>query len=376
MSGLTDIIIISFFAFGLLGLSFTLRNMRDRLIDSIYLSINAINSGFFALLALGAIILRLMSEIELSVLFQKIVPFPFLIICLSGYLYHQGFLRKNPRLSTMVPMIIGFTLNVLWDLSVLLNILSYDPEITLALVYVFLGIYGSISHFLMFRVYKKILSYYDVLQIRADRLSTILVGASSFTITLAFSFELLGIYESWSIQQLIILFVAMIFMGVGIGILVVNKKRFGEMMYYIPIPIHRILIYNSGGVLVYSESVSLKTEKFDFNQDDVIISGALSAFSSFFKEILGTNELLEYIKTTQYHLTFSSLPNKSGTLVILSSGINSFIQRSLKKFSKNITPDLQQKMSNSDAFNSLKPVLDNIIITSFPYIEIKGKTKK
>ena len=120
-------------------------------------------------------------------------------------------------------------------------------------------------------------------------------------------------------------------MIVGIAVLMVNQLKSGDYVYYIPVPIHSILIYNYGGVLVYSQTVShAHSAHVLLKESEILISGGLSGFSMFFKEILGSNAKLSHIVASPYEFLFSELPGLSGTMVLITSGANYFLKKSLK----------------------------------------------
>ncbi len=71
-------------------------------------------------------------------------------------------------------------------------------------------------------------------------------------------------------------------MIVGIAVLMVNQLKSGDYVYYIPVPIHSILIYNYGGVLVYSQTVHAHSAHVLLKESEILISWGFIWFFNVF----------------------------------------------------------------------------------------------
>jgi hypothetical protein len=369
-----EVIILLIFLIGGSGLGLTFRSMKARLGDSIYLMINAYGGAIFGLLAFITIILRFSGDIALSVLFQKIVPIPLLVIFLSGYLYHEGFISVNPPIKRLVPVIVLFSIILLYNLLVIADLIVYSELDLIAAEFVFTAGFGVAIHLYLMTIYKRLLNFANDKAVRIDSIS-IKASVLSYTfLCLAFLFEWIGIYQSFSIPQYVMIFISAISLSGGIGILMMNRASWGDILFHIPIPIHNILIYNEGGILIYSKCTTVKVEEKVLKKDEILISGALTAFSTFFKEVLGSNERFTEIKTTNNIFSFSELPKNAGTLVIISSGTNYFIKRSLARFSAGISERVSNLFNKGLDLEKIEKICDELAIKAFPYLEISKQS--
>jgi hypothetical protein len=371
-----EIIIFLLFLFGGSGLLLTFRSMKARLGDSIYLLFSSYGGAIFGLFAFITIFLRFSGNIELSVFFQKIVPIPLLVTYLSGYLYHEGFISVSPPPKRLVPVIVVFSGLFLFNILVIADILTYNQLDLIAAEFVFTAAYGTAIHLYLLTIYKKLLSFADIKDVRIDQKSVQGAAVSYFVLCLAFLLEWIGVYESFSIPQYILLGISAVTLSLGIGILMLNRAKWGQVLFYIPIPLHNILIYNQCGILIYSKRVNVKVDENVLKQDEVLISGALSAFSIFFKEVLGSNERFTEIKTSNTIFSFSDLPRNAGTLVVISSGTNYFIKRSLDRFSAGITEYISNLFQSGTKLDEIEKICDELAIKAFPYLEISNQQQK
>ena len=153
------------------------------------------------------------------------------------------------------------------------------------------------------------------------------------------------------------------FLG-AVFILAYNSHKNGDYIHYLPIQIYAILLYNKGGLLAYKREI--KYEQADVLKEPAeLVSGALMAFGGFFKEILGTKAKLTHINASAYEFAFAELLNKGGTIVVISSKVNYFVNKSLKKLSSAISSNSINKPGI--AHNSSEKI-DDLIKHHFPYL--------
>ncbi len=164
--------------------------------------------------------------------------------------------------------------------------------------------------------------------------------------------------------------VSIIFSTLGSIFMVLNYILHPNYIYYLPFPIHSVILYNKNGVISYSrnlDSVGL-LQKFP----EIVLSGTFSAISILIKETLGSGAKIQKINADQYQIYFINFPKENMTLAVIALGNTYFFQKSLKKFSK-LIPHETLKSMNEPGVNLLdiRPEIDKYLLKAFPYIRIK-----
>jgi len=164
--------------------------------------------------------------------------------------------------------------------------------------------------------------------------------------------------------------VGIIFSSLGSIFMVLNYVLHPNYIYYLPFPIHSVILYNKNGIISYSrnlDSVGL-IQKFP----EIILSGTFSAISILIKETLGSGAKIQKINADQYQIYFINFPKENMTLAVIALGNTYFFQKSLKKFSK-LIPHETLKRINEPGVNLLdiRPEIDKYLLKAFPYIRIK-----
>lgn len=140
--------------------------------------------------------------------------------------------------------------------------------------------------------------------------------------------------------------------------------------YHIPFPIHQVLIYGPGGLLVYGRKVSSLEGGNVLKKDEILVSGALSAFSTFFKESLGIGAVISHINATEYEFFFVELPKESGTVILLTSGAKKLLQTSLSRLQKSIPDALLAKIRELRHDDEVIGAIDDLVMKTFPYLVV------
>ena len=164
--------------------------------------------------------------------------------------------------------------------------------------------------------------------------------------------------------------VALILSSLGSILMILNYVLHPNYIYYLPFPIHSIILYNKDGIISYSRnlhSVGL-LQKFP----EIVLSGTFSAISVLIKETLGSGAKIQKINADQYQIYFINLPKENMTFAVIALGNTYFFQKSLKKFSKLIPHETLKRM-NEPGVNllELRPEIDKYLLSAFPYIRIK-----
>ncbi len=166
--------------------------------------------------------------------------------------------------------------------------------------------------------------------------------------------------------------ISIIFSTLGSILMVLNYVLHPNYIYYLPFPIHSIILYNKDGIISYSrnlDSVGL-LQKFP----EIVLSGTFSAISILIKETLGSGAQVQKINADKYQIYFFNILEKNMTLAVIALGNTYFFQKSLRKFSK-LIPHETIKILNEPGVNllDLRPEIDNYLLKAFPYIRIKKK---
>jgi hypothetical protein len=177
-------------------------------------------------------------------------------------------------------------------------------------------------------VNNKILKIYPKTAVKIDRASIILVGSAAFIAGTRELIDYIVGNESLTLTNAntdVIFVIAGIVLICGIAIMLVNTLKWGDYIFFIPVPVHVIMVYNDGGLLIYHRQVSPTLGGQGLDEREYLIPSALSAFSTFFQEILGSNEVLTHVSTQSYEFFFSKLPRDKGTIVVIASGSNFYL---------------------------------------------------
>ncbi len=159
---------------------------------------------------------------------------------------------------------------------------------------------------------------------------------------------------------------------IGLIILMSNYLINPDYLYRLPFPVYEIVIINKAGNIAYDQRLSSVKALELYSERGFRMIGVLSVISKIIKETLGTENQLKSIDSGNYKIFFSQIPNESGLVAILSSGLNYFLQKSLDNFAQFIPMDLIENINSAkaldeDAINKL----DTLFLKHFPYLIIR-----
>ncbi len=354
---------------GVFATSLAFKSFRIRLQDSPYLVFTALSAmAFLFSMILMGYYLYVNPEILLARLFQKIGTLCMLMTFIAGYFYYEGFVSISPptgRLTVMSGLfvfLLGFNLLNIFDQ---LKDPIFHP-LSLAMTF----LYGVSFHVFAIRVLRRVLKLWNRTAVKIDLLSLGLVGFYCLTNSLGSTLEMFGVVTYLSSEQLVILSAGTISFIAGMTVLIFNNAKFGQYIYHIPFPIHQVLIYGPGGLLVYGRKVTSKEGYKVLKKDEILVSAALSAFSTFFKESLGIGAVISHINATEYEFFFVELPKESGTIILLTSGANKLLQTSLSRFKRSIPEDVLAKIRELSHDDQIMGVIDDLVMKAFPYLVV------
>lgn len=290
------------------------------------------------------------------------------VLCMyfSGYLYFEALkYAKHPILRILF----------LWSLFIIalilllkdLNSVNNEPRL-FYLGFCFSFGFGIIA--LLFGIQTMIdtLHVYENEGVKLDTIAFIIVNIGN-----VFYF-IMGVlvggrfYELESPMRTSLIFIGTSFYVLAIIVFFINSLKNREYIYIIPIPIHRIMIYDAGGICIYNRTTAIKNEKVKIKTSPILVTGALNAFSIFFKEILGTNANIRHIDVTTSEFNIFPLPDNKGSLIFISSGANYFLFRSMKEFCAKIPMECLNMMNSSCSIDEIEQKFDDLIRIMFPYL--------
>lgn len=155
----------------------------------------------------------------------------------------------------------------------------------------------------------------------------------------------------------------------GSLMLIFNFISHANYIYYLPFPIHSIIVYNEGGILSYTQKFS--SSNLANQLPDHLISGVYSAISSLVKDTLGVGAQLQHINADKYQIYFKETPHSKATLAVIALGKSFFFKKSLNKFIKSMPHGILDGINQPGvALSDFQQEIEEHIKNSFPYIQI------
>ncbi|MFX0210391.1 MAG: hypothetical protein ACFFDT_30710 [Candidatus Hodarchaeota archaeon] len=164
-----------------------------------------------------------------------------------------------------------------------------------------------------------------------------------------------------------------IFILIGLIVFTANYLLNIEYIYRIPIPIHQVMFYNSSGLPTYARRVYAPKIGVPETFNEELISGAISAIGAIFKETLGKAARIRHLDLGEYQIFFSHVPDDEGTLVVLTSGGNFFLSKSLERFIRTIPKEYIRSLEiDMVDIERNRERLDPLLLSSFRYLELSN----
>ncbi len=154
---------------------------------------------------------------------------------------------------------------------------------------------------------------------------------------------------------------------VGLVLLIGMYLTHPNYLYRLPVPVYRIIIYNSVGIATYSRAVRTRGME-GMVVPDQLMSMSITAVSSVLSEGLQVNAQLRLIDVTRRVLLFEWSKDISA-LLICERGTY-FARRSLKMLLSSISADLYERLA-AEAVNvdsKMMAQLDALVQAAFPYL--------
>lgn len=281
---------------GLCVLLMLFKKSRISLLDSPYLALISLSAVSFGTNFLLMMYFQATGNLEFSLLFQKTATLSFLFVFMWGYFYFERFISVSPPISRLGLMLSLFAFILALHMLSIAGIFQDFHLVTM--VYAKTYTYGIIYHIFAIGVYFRILKIWNKPAVKINVVCMFLVGTCATVSALTYWLETFNIVMANSPEELILLSISSLALLIGLTALIILNLKWGDFIYYIPFPIHAIMIYNSGGVLVYFRKVYSKSGENTLRKDEALISGALSGFSSFFQDLLGLGTHLTHVNAS------------------------------------------------------------------------------
>ncbi|MBD3341463.1 MAG: hypothetical protein GF353_20335 [Candidatus Lokiarchaeota archaeon] len=166
----------------------------------------------------------------------------------------------------------------------------------------------------------------------------------------------------------ILTFTALLFSLVGLLLIISNFIMHPDYLYLIPLPIFNFMIFNQGGSPCYIRKVKNLDKEEPTRDLEHLMAGAFTAVSTMFKEVLGAGANIRYIDADNFIILVTSLPDKKGVLVVITGGETALFKNSLVRFAHTWPPQLLNKINEIVDLNEVRPKIDELIKSSFPYV--------
>jgi hypothetical protein len=274
------------------------------------------------------------------------------------YFYFESLSTVQPPVKHILPLSCFFTAI---NAFILMNSANFFSLLNLYPILAFCSYFGGMIIFIFgIWVFKRIFKAYPKLAVKLDLAAfvALVLCAMMFQIT---DLSIL-IFPSWSVTLFI---VGTCMCILGIGLILANAVINPSYIYFIPQDIHALLLYNRGGTLLYERKFGREEARLHGPE---MITGALNSFSIFFKENLGTQAQLNRVMAGQFEFYFETLREDIGTLVIIVSGANRILLKSLRGLSMSLYLELCDSIKQSDG-KMLDPDLDRLAKVHFPYLQ-------
>lgn len=322
--------------------------------------IRAIISGIFLMIFFFLASYFRFKENPYQSLFTNISLIPIDFFLLFLYLYFETLNSARIPEKRLLFFASLFLFNIIINILNIFNLFESKNFFPLfaALTY----FYGSFSALFGLYVLYKTFKIYNAKPVKLDFLAVLILLFSLII------YQISGVqgYLGYNTAESLFL-IATFFFFCAAAIILFNSILNNEYIFLIPNPIHLILVYTSGGVLLYNRNFYPQGSDM-IKKDECMITGGVTGFSMFFKEILGSDAIIQYIDAKSFEFYFESLPNNAGSFVVVTTHANQIMLRSMKKLVNNIPSSyLDQIGENSGVM--MQKEFDILIQKYFPYLQ-------
>jgi hypothetical protein len=337
------------------------KKVKEQLKRTKFLMITLIAGMNFFVIYIIVILLR-GYYIEFGDFLRDIATLNFSLIFFPIYLYFESLLTLKPKFPRFVLYSGLFCFSVTTIFISLVNGgIYYNLTIfSTCFFIIFVGIFGVYVNL-------KNLKEYKLTIVKIELISMVLISIGGGIPFIFTSIALLG-YLDPSLEEYRIIFnFANVWFAMAVILLLINGYLYGNFVFLLPNPIQAIMLYNKGGVLIYYKTF-LKQDTPIFQKEKDLISGAFTAFSLFFQDILGANAKLSYIRTDKYEFLLSELREEAGTVIIVTSHANYLLKESLNRFCRDLPKSIIEKLDSGRLNPKLEGEINKNMFENFPYL--------
>ena len=294
------------------------------------------------------------------------------------YFHYESLSHPRPRLLGLI-FLVGLYILII-SFKFILSLYTWLNRTSIDIYYTDLRLYNDNFIYILFRMANFlqslmilivfILAFVNILkELKTNKLRVIFIESIGLVLLIIYGFLYLIrdliLYDDY--YEILTLF-ALIFSLIGLLLIISNYIMHPDYLYLLPFPIYHFMVFNEGGILSYIRKVE-KLETEDPQRDlDHLMAGAFTAVSNMFKEFLGAGANIRYIDADQFIIFMTSLPKKKGVLVVISRGNTALFKNSIIRFTHTWPSQLLNEINEDADLNEIRPKIDELIKTSFPYV--------
>jgi hypothetical protein len=312
---------------------------------------------------------------------------PFVLIIMTNFLplgilflfFHYEFISQSrPRLYLLIYLLSLFLFLLSFKFILAIYILLED--VSLDTYYLNLRLYDDIFMNTVFRMSNiiqslLILSVFIfasltiIKELKITKLKALKIESIGLTFLLIYGLTyLIRDFFFYNSYYDIFTSAALIFSLIGLLFIISNFIIHPDYLYLLPFPIYNFMIFNEGGTLCYLRKVQGAGREEPKKNLEHLLAGAFTAVSNMFKEVLGAGANIRYIDADNFFILVTSLPDKKGVFVVISQGETGLLKNSIIRFTRTWTPQLIDEINGFVDLNELRPKIDKLIKSSFPYV--------
>jgi hypothetical protein len=285
------------------------------------------------------------------------------------YLYFEAIISIRIPLRRFLLMTLFMAINTT---LIFLDVLQlFAVENLFSLFATFSYLYGSIVAIFAIVVIHYTLRLANLLPLKIDLLAGVFVLFGTLT------FQISGLISFFSQEAILWFWIGNCFYLTGLLMILINALKNVNYIYSIPNPISAILIYNTNGILIYGrefENYKMRALK----KTDAVISGALTAFSEFFKTLMGEDANFKFIESTIYDFHFKRLSKEIGTLVVATAKSNYILRKSMENLVKEFSDFAidSHQWTEGGYVSEIYEQFDKLVKKHFPYLIFEKNIKE
>jgi len=196
---------------------------------------------------------------------------------------------------------------------------------------------------------------------KLKRVSLIIAIATGIGFLAAF----LKIFERWTVRGGFFIYGAIPF-SITFGILAIAFLLNPFYVYLLPAKINKILIFNSSGLLLYS--VSIGRERDTIAQQDILVTGVVTALKSLISETTGAKTDLRKVSFRDKKMIVVENEDRSIATLIISDSDAWILQTAAKHFTENFCEMFKEAISDFDGNVAQFRKANDIVRQVFPFV--------